>query len=265
VVSIPALIASSKQSRDGALPKVRLSMLCAEKLTWNVLQLWKKIVPNAKHANIYGPTEVTISTITFPIPDDFREEECHHGGIPIGSSYPTQLAEIRREDGTSCGTGEEGILWLGGDQVTPGYLDPVKTAERFVPKDGQMWYRTGDVCYWDEKGRIQFVGREDFQVKITGYRIELGDIEASLLRASGAAFAVADVTRARGEMDEIACVLHTSVASRKNEIREAVKKSLAPYMVPRLWFFQDELPLNSSGKVDRKALKAEWIAKTPEE
>ncbi|HOX52985.1 MAG TPA: AMP-binding protein, partial [Fibrobacteria bacterium] len=258
VVSIPALLSNSRNMREGALPKVRLSMLCAEKLTWNILQLWKKIVPNARHANIYGPTEVTISSITFPIPDDFREEDCHHGGIPIGRSYPTQFDEIRREDGSLCGIGEEGVLWLAGDQVTPGYLDPVKTAERFVPKDGKGWYRTGDVCFYDSQRRIQFVGREDFQVKITGYRIELGEIEAALLRESGAAWAVADVTRARGEMDEIACVLPTAVASRKKAIREAVKKSLPPYMVPRIWFFQDDLPLNSSGKVDRKALKESW-------
>lgn len=258
VVSIPALLESNKLVRDGALPKVRLSMLCAEKLTWNMLQVWKRITPNAKQANIYGPTEVTISSITFPIPDGFREEECHHGGIPIGRPYPTQLAEIRREDGTLCDVREEGVLWLGGDQVTPGYLDPVKTAERFVPKDGRIWYRTGDICFWDEEKRIQFVGREDFQVKITGYRIELGEIEAALLKASGAAFAVADVANLRGKMDEIVCVLPTDCIKRKKEIREAVKKSLAPYMVPRVWLFQDELPLNPNGKVDRKILKSTW-------
>ena len=153
---------------------------------------------------------------------------------------------------------ENGVLWLGGDQVTPGYLDPEKTAERFVPRDGQVWYRTGDVCFLDADGLIQFVGREDFQVKVTGYRIELGEIEAALLKASGASFAVADVARLRGELDEIVCVLPGEAKPRKKEIREEVKKQLAPYMVPRVWLFQDELPLNSSGKVDRKALKAAW-------
>ena len=152
------------------------------------------------------------------------------------------------------------MLWLGGDQVTPGYLDPIKTAERFVPKDGQMWYRSGDICFFDRGGLIQYVGREDFQVKVTGYRIELGEIEAALLRESGASFAVAEVARLRGDIDEIVCVLPTSCASRKKEIREAVRLTLASYMVPRIWKFQDDLPLNSSGKVDRKVLKAGWTA-----
>jgi amino acid adenylation domain-containing protein len=257
VVSIPAMLAATK-SGSMELPDVRLSMLCAEKFTWNTLQLWKKIVPNAKHANVYGPTEVTISSITYPIPDDFTEDQCHHGGIPIGRSYTRQFAEIRREDGSICGEGEEGVLWLAGDQVTPGYLDPVKTAERFVPKDGLVWYRTGDVCFWDAQKRIQFVGREDFQVKITGYRIELGEIEAALLQESGADFAVADVAQLRGDVDEIVCVLPTAVQHLKKKVREAVKKRLPPYMVPRVWLFQDELPLNANGKVDRKALKAAW-------
>jgi amino acid adenylation domain-containing protein len=260
VVSVPALMETSRQVRDGALPKLRLSMFCAEKFTWNTLQVWKRIAPNSKYANIYGPTEVTISTITFSIPDDFSESDCHHGGIPIGNVYPRQLEEIRRPDGTLCDPLEEGILWLGGDQVTPGYLDPQKTAERFVPRNGEVWYRTGDICFHDRHGRIQFVGREDFQVKVTGYRIELGEIEAALLHASGASFAVADVSNLRGGTDEIVCVLPTSCASRKKELKEILTSALPPYMVPRVWKFQDDLPLNSNGKVDRKALKAAWLA-----
>jgi len=258
VVSLPALLESSRMVREGALPKLRLSMLCAEKFTWNTLQIWKRIAPNSACANVYGPTEVTISSITFSVPDDFRESSCHHGGLPIGRVYPRQFAEIRRPDGSLCDPLEEGVLWLGGDQVTPGYLDPIKTAERFVPKDGRMWYRSGDICFFDREGLIQYIGREDFQVKVTGYRIELGEIEAALLRESGASFAVAEVARLRGEIDEIVCVLPTSCAPRKKAIREGVKATLAAYMVPRVWKFQDNLPLNSNGKVDRKALKASW-------
>ena len=264
VVSLPALLESSRSVRDGALPKLRLSMLCAEKFTWNTLQIWKRIAPNSACANVYGPTEVTISSITFSIPEDFQESSCHHGGIPIGRVYPRQLAEIRRPDGSLCEPLEEGMLWLGGDQVTPGYLDPIKTAERFVPKNGEMWYRSGDICFFDRDGLIQYVGREDFQVKVTGYRIELGEIEAALLRESGASFAVAEVARLRGDIDEIVCVLPTSCAPRKKEIREAVRLTLASYMVPRIWKFQDDLPLNSSGKIDRKVLKAGWTSQLQE-
>jgi len=102
------------------------------------------------------------------------------------------------------------------------------------------------------------VGREDNQVKVSGFRIELGEIEAALLRESGASFAVAEVARLRGDLDEIVCVLPTSCAHRKKEIRDALRSVLEPQKMPKIWKFQDDLPLNSNGKVDRIALKADW-------
>jgi len=151
------------------------------------------------------------------------------------------------------------MLWLGGDQVTPGYLDPAKTSELFVDSPDGIRYKSGDLAFDDEDGNINYVGRTDFQVKIMGYRIELGEIESVLLRASGAAFAVADVARLRGDVDEIVCVLPTACAARKKQLREALKDRLPSYMMPRVWKFQDDLPLNSNGKIDRAALKSGWV------
>jgi amino acid adenylation domain-containing protein len=263
-LSVPSLVAfleSSRLALPGSLPGVRLSIFGGEKFTWNALQIWKGIAPNTQCVNIYGPTEVTIADFSFDIPDDYPESACHQGGIPLGKPLPYQFCEVRRPDGSVCAPMEEGILWLGGDQVTPGYLDAAKTAELFVPKDGMVWYRSGDVVFADHDGNVFFVGREDFQVKLPGgYRVELGEIEAALLRISGAAFAVADVARLRGDVDEIVCVLPTDCASRKKELRDAAKNVLMPHMVPRVWKFMDKLPTNANGKTDRKALKSTWMA-----
>ena len=255
VPSLPAFLENARADRDDALPGVRLSLFCGEKLTWNALRVWKRIAPNSRMANIYGPTEATIAITGFDISDDLREEDCFQGGVSIGKPFPGQRVELRREDGSICDRGEQGSLWLGGDQVTPGYLDAEKTRERFVPRDGMVWYRTGDICFLDEQGDLQYVGREDFQVKVMGYRIELGEIESALMRQSGAAFAVAEVARPRGEIDEICCILPESCRARKKEIREGVKAVLPSYMVPKVFRFLDDLPRNSNGKVDRGALK----------
>ncbi|HNY32909.1 MAG TPA: AMP-binding protein, partial [Fibrobacteria bacterium] len=127
--------------------------------------------------------------------------------------------------------------------------------ERFVPRDGQVWYRTGDLVHRDADGNIQYEGRVDFQVKVMGYRIELGEIEHALLKASGAAFSLADVAPVRGEMEEIFGILPAAVKDRKRPIKEALETLLPSYMVPRKIFFLDEVPLNSNGKMDRGAIK----------
>jgi amino acid adenylation domain-containing protein len=262
VAGLPALLESFGRIRDGALPKVRLSIFGGEKLTWNAVQAWKRVAPATRCVNMYGPTEATIAVTCFEIPADFPEGACHHGIVPIGRPFPGQRVEIRRLDGTECDSLEEGVLWVGGDQLTAGYLDPQMTAERFVERDGKIWYRTGDRVFASALGDLHFVGREDNQVKVSGFRIELGEIEAALLRVSGASFAVAEVARLRGDLDEIVCVLPTSCAHRKKEIRDALRSVLEPQKLPKIWKFQDDLPLNSNGKVDRIALKADWRPRT---
>ena len=260
VPAVPALLESLGLAEKAALPGIRLSLFCGEKLSWNALQVWRRVAPDSRMVNLYGPTEATIAISYFEIPGSWKEEDCFQGGIPIGYPFPSQSIEVRRSDGSLCAPREEGGLWLGGDQITPGYLDPEKTADRFIFKNGLVWYHTGDLGFRDESDRIHFVGREDFQVKIMGYRIELGAIEAAILRATGAPFAIADVARLRGEVDEIVCVLPTAFKSRKKLIREAMKDVLEPYMIPKVLIFLDELPLNANGKVDRAALKAVWNA-----
>jgi mycobactin phenyloxazoline synthetase len=168
---------------------------------------------------------------------------------------------VLREDGSPCGTGEVGGLWLAGDQVAEGYVgDPAKTAERFQARGGKMWYRTGDLVSRDDQGYLHYLGREDFQVKVMGYRIELGEIENALLGSSGAAIALADVAPLRNGLEEIYGILPAACAPRRKAILVGLKERLPAYMVPRRLFFRDDIPVNSNGKMDRQALKAMLLA-----
>lgn len=255
VPAIPTFLESSRLVEENALPGLRLSFFAGEKLTWNAVKIWKRIAPESRIANFYGPTEATVSITHFEIPADYTEARCFQGGVPIGRPFPESLVEILGDDGKPVATGTQGGLWLGGRQVAPGYLDPEKTAERFLVRDGVSWYRSGDLVFEDSEGNIQYVGREDFQVKVMGYRIELGEIEAVLLRETGAPFAIADVAAFRGEIEEIYCVLPSAHDKDKKRIKDALKKQLPPYMVPRRFRFTDDIPLNSNGKIDRKAIK----------
>jgi amino acid adenylation domain-containing protein len=261
VPSLPAFIESARQAADDALPDVRLTLFCGEKLTLNTCALWRRIAPASRIANLYGPTEATIAITHFELKPGFPAEKAWQGGIPIGKPFPGQAAEVRREDGSPCGPGEAGGLWLAGDQVAEGYVgDPAKTAERFQARAGTIWYRTGDLAARDADGDLHFLGREDFQVKVMGYRIELGEIECALLAASGAAFALADVAALRNGLDEIYGVLPAACAARRKDILAALKDRLPAYMVPRRLFFRDAIPVNANGKMDRQALKAVLLA-----
>ena len=258
--SVPARAAFLESARlivPGSLPDVRLSLFAGEKLTWKTCEVWKQVAPNSRLLNLYGPTEATVAFTHFEIPRDFPEARAYQGGVPIGRAFPGQRTEVRRADDSICFPGEVGGLWLAGDQVAPGYLDePQKTAERFILRDGIIWYRTGDLVMEESDGTLQYLGREDFQIKIMGYRIELGEIEHALMNCSGAAYAVADVAQIRGTIDEIYCVLPKDLSTRKKEIHGSLKKRLPSYMLPRHMFFTNSIPLNTNGKMDRSALKA---------
>ena len=152
--------------------------------------------------------------------------------------------------------GVTGELCIAGDGVGAGYLNrPELTAEKFIDNpfgEGKL-YKTGDLAYWRDDGNIAYVGRNDFQVKIRGLRIELGEIENAICGIDGISQAVV-VVRKNAEGRQLICAFYTGTEIDAKDIRNHIGKKLPKYMLPHIFTHLDEMPLTSSGKVNRKAL-----------
>ncbi|HEY0685560.1 MAG TPA: amino acid adenylation domain-containing protein [Steroidobacter sp.] len=210
--------------------------------------------------NTYGPTEATVSATLHRLPKVACE-----GSLPIGRPIANVHIYILDERGEPTPIGVSGEIHIGGAGVARGYLNRSDlTARRFVEnrfsrRAGARMYKTGDMGRYLADGSIEFLGRNDDQVKVRGFRIELGEIE-SVLRAQprvreAVVLARADVP---GEKRLVAYVLATkgSAAPSPEQLRAAVAVALPEYMVPAAYVVLDALPLTPNGKVDRKALPA---------
>jgi len=203
---------------------------------------------NAVIYNGYGPTETTCGVLYAEI-NDSKDITI---GKPIAN---TQIYIVDKHMGI-VPIGVTGELCIAGDGVGAGYLNrPELTAEKFVDNpfgEGKL-YKTGDLAYWREDGNIVYVGRNDFQVKIRGLRIELGEIENAIDGIDGISQAVV-VVRKNSEGRQLVCAFYTGNEVDAKEIRNHIGKKLPKYMLPHIFTHLNEMPLTSSGKVNRKAL-----------
>jgi len=214
--------------------------------------------PPRRLLHVYGPTEST----TFATWQLVRELTRTAATVPIGRAVSNTRLYILDRRLQPVPVGVTGELHIGGDGLARGYLDePGLTAERFVPdpfagEPGGRLYKTGDLTRWLADGRIEFVGRNDFQVKVRGFRIELGEIETVLREHKSVREAVV-VARidARGDAYLAAYVVAThGPLPTGGELRAFLKAKLPEYMLPSVYRVLDKLPLTPHGKVDRHAL-----------
>ncbi|WP_214103615.1 non-ribosomal peptide synthetase [Acrocarpospora catenulata] len=193
--------------------------------------------------NVYGPTETTIWSTTWEVPAD-------PGDPRIGAPIANTQVYVLDAAGEIAPTGVPGELLIGGAGVATGYhRRPGLTAERFVPDPfgGGRLYRTGDRARWRADGQIEFLGRLDNQLKVRGFRIEPGEIEAAILACPGVTQAA---VVARGEI----LIAYVVGPADLTEVREQLERTLPQYMMPALWTRLPTLPLTISGKIDRKSL-----------
>ena len=257
VPSIPMLMQRTRTLRPGLFPGLRLSLFCGEALPHCLAAAWAEAAPHSTLINLYGPTEATIAITEHRWT---RAGVARHGIVPLGTVFPGQRAALLAEDGAVVAGAGRGELCLSGPQVTAGYLDdPGKTARQFIALSGTggLWYRTGDAVERDPDGCLYFLGRVDSQIKIMGHRIELQDVDHALREAAGSDLAVAVPwpETADGIRGLVGCVVPAGAVDAA-ALLAACRRRLPDYMVPaRIVFFED-LPLNSNGKIDRKALRA---------
>ncbi|MEQ8896896.1 MAG: LLM class flavin-dependent oxidoreductase [Roseovarius sp.] len=208
----------------------------------------------ARIDNMYGPTETTIWSA-----HQLVEPGAHGHTVPIGAPIANTQAYILDDTGNPAPVGVAGELCLGGDGVTRGYWhrDDL-TAERFVPDPfaggSARMYRTGDLARWTASGTLDFLGRDDFQVKIRGQRIELGEIEEAMKRLPGITEAVV-VPLTAGTGDTRLAGYFTGTAP-EDDLRAHLKANLPEAMVPADLIQLDAMPLTPNKKIDRKALPA---------
>ncbi|MGB8509036.1 MAG: condensation domain-containing protein, partial [Pyrinomonadaceae bacterium] len=230
--------------------------------------------------NGYGPTEATTFTSTYEVGAEWMEREGKEGGeisVPIGRPIGNTRVYVMEGGGKRlAATGVVGELYIGGEGLARGYVGRAEqTAERFVPDgvgdvSGERLYRTGDLMRWNVKGELEYVGRMDDQVKVRGYRIEPGEVEA-VLRGQGEvkdAVVVAVADEGSGGKRLVGYVVWGGEEGKAGrELREYMKERLPDYMVPSVIVALDEMPLNANGKVDRKRLPSpeEGVVRASEE
>ncbi|HET7460821.1 MAG TPA: amino acid adenylation domain-containing protein [Longimicrobium sp.] len=205
--------------------------------------------------NLYGPTETTVySTWSLCVPGA--------GKPSVGRPVPNTRGHVLDPAGGPVPPGVPGELFIAGAQVGRGYLGrPGLTAERYLPDPfgdvpGARMYRTGDRVRWRADGELEYLGRLDQQVKVRGYRIEPGEVEAALAAHPAVREAAVALHGDAGERKLVGYLVATGPEPTADALRGFLKERLPDYMVPSVFVTLDALPLTGSGKVDRNALPA---------
>ncbi len=211
--------------------------------------------------HVFGLTETTVTSTTLRL--EAGEDGAEWANLPVGAPTANTRLHVLDPAGHPAPPGVPGELFIGGPSVARGYLGrPGLTAARFVPdpfsdEAGARLYRTGDRVRWLADGNLEFLGRLDEQVKVRGYRIEPGEIEAALLTHPGVREAVVVVREdAPGDRRLVAYVISGGEPAASGELRAHLAARLPEYMVPGVFVALDALPLTPNGKVDHRALPA---------
>lgn len=240
-----------------ALGKINLDFLkkilfAGEVMPNKQLNAWRKFLPQALFANLYGPTEITVDCTYYIVDREFNDDE----SLPIGISCKNTDILVLNEENKLVAQDEIGELCVRGTSLALGYYNnPQKTAEAFVQNPlnesySEVIYRTGDLVRYNEFGELIYVSRKDFQIKHMGHRIELGEIETAISAIEGV-----DSNCCIYDEKLSKIVLFYTGKAFEATIAEQLKKSLPTYMMPNKKVNLEKMPFNLNGKIDRVELK----------
>ena len=261
---VPSMIRNLLPYMDEVdLSSVRFNILCGEALIGKTIKEWHKANPNMVSYNMYGPTEDTVFCTYYLIDKtNISNIKTANDIVSIGKTFSNcRFLLLDKNDKVITEPNKEGELCLCGGQLTPGYWENDKeNAAKFLQIDGTRYYHSGDICSYAEDGNLMYVNRKDFQVKINGYRVELGEIENQYSSISGGKFSVVIPYINDQGNTELAIVIEGKEYDYKDD-KQTLSKKLPAYEVPNKWLFMGAIPLNQNGKVDRKAIKATFNLK----
>ena len=268
-----------------------------------VITAWRRAgMQHIRLLNTYGPTEATVTAVVQDCAPYVNGELPLPVQMPIGEALPGRQVHVLDGNLNPVPMGVAGELYIGGELLARGYVNrPELTAERFIANPfvddfaqsqqiqevegqgtvhgiGSRLYRTGDIVRWNERGRLEYLGRIDDQIKVRGFRVELGEVESQLLKQPGVREAVV-VARDTSQGTQLAGYVSGYSAAglgstdaaglpdayREQQpgqqpdasaLRQSLKAALPDYMVPAAITVLDRLPLNANGKIDRRALPA---------
>ena len=242
------------------LPHQRL-VLGGEACSWSLIQQIQQLAPECLSFNHYGPTETTVGVLTHAIAVDVLDRQ-PAATVPLGRAIANSQVYLLDSQLEPVPIGIPGEIYIGGETVTRGYLGRASlTAERFIPdpfspQPGARMYRTGDLARYLPDNSVEFLQRVDSQVKLHGFRIELGAVETTLIQHPDIQMVAAMVREdTPGNALLVAYVVPQTEATLDTaELREFLHQWLPDPMIPSLFVTLSTLPLTPNGKVDRQAL-----------
>jgi amino acid adenylation domain-containing protein len=240
---------------EDAAGAVRTLVIGADHLPAEPTVWWQDHAPGVRLMNEYGPTETVVGCSAYTLPPGVHR----NGSVPVGGAIQNLTFFVLDPGMEPVPAGLPGELYIGGAGVARGYLGrPALSAEKFVPdpfaEAGARMYRTGDRARWLEGGNLLILGRTDHQVKVRGYRVELGEIEATLRLHPAVSGAIAVVREdVPGDRRLVAYVVSDA---DPGELREHLRCSLPEYMVPNAFVRLETLPRTATGKFDPRSLPA---------
>lgn len=263
--SVPALASFMNQLgalEENAFPSLKRSLFCGEALTKSLAKTWMRAAPNSTVENLYGPTETTISITRKLVTESDTEQVEKTHFVAIGDIFENHTLALIDSDNAQVQKGETGEIILKGPQLAEEYLNnEEKTHTSFVqmPWDDSCtnrWYKTGDLARFDSSGELIYVGRADNQIKLSGRRMELGEIEHCLVvKGKLDPVVVVPVTNEEGITTHL--VAFTTRVLEKEDLSELSSRCLdhlESIFYPKAFYTLDKFPSNYSGKVDRKKL-----------
>lgn len=241
------------------LTSLRTCILTAEACPLSLMEEWYKYAANTEIYDFYGPTECTIYCTYYKVTKGGFNKTLN-GIIAIGKPLANCIGLILDEAGNELPAGEKGELCIAGDQVTTGYWNNMeKNASSFFDKEvngvNMRFYHTGDLCYKDADGDIMYSGRLDHQVKIQGFRVEMGEIEYHAREFMNGVNAVAIAFYNSKGLAEIALFIESQEFDTKPLV-EYLRTKMPLYMIPSRYYFESVFPLNGNGKIDKVVLKS---------
>ncbi|NIF18853.1 non-ribosomal peptide synthetase, partial [Pantoea sp. Cy-639] len=252
---VPALLQQFLEQPDSARCSSLTDIVCGGgELTEALARQVRERLPQARLHNVYGPTETTVDCSVFTLDP---QDPLPQGALPIGRPIDNTRLYVLDSADQPLPWGVAGHLHIGGAGVARGYLGLAQQqAERFIDSPfvkGERLYRSGDLVRQRADGSLEFLGRNDHQIKLRGLRIEPGEIEAALDRVPGVRETVV-LVHEHAQSGPRLVAWYSGVAQAPEQLRERLLAQLPEYMVPALFVHLEVMPLTPNGKLDRKAL-----------